>query len=106
MIGNDELLLANVQLALSLEAQIKKLEYELDVVKADIKTDMRNNDMKVFELQGYSARLTPYVAKRLDAKRLKEEKPKIYAEYTIKTETERLTLKDNDPTRAAETALK
>ncbi len=65
-----------------LRTQAELIKQEIETIEAEIKSDMTATGESVIEDDDYRFRFTDYTARGLDQKRLKEERPEIYAEYT------------------------
>ena len=75
----------------TLKGQVAALQEQIDVIEQSIKLEMLANDNTVIEDDDYRFRYTDYTAKGLDQKRLKEERPEIYAEYITDRNCKRFT---------------
>jgi predicted phage-related endonuclease len=65
-----------------LRTQAELIKQEIETIEAEIKSDMTATGESVIEDDDYRFRFTDYTTRGLDQKRLKEERPEIYAEYT------------------------
>lgn len=75
----------------TLKGQVAALQEQIEVIEQSIKLEMLANDNTVIEDDDYRFRYTDYTAKGLDQKRLKEERPELYAEYTVDRNCKRFT---------------
>ena len=75
----------------TLKGQVAALQEQIEVIEQSIKLEMMANDDTVIEDDDYRFRYTDYTSKGLDQKRLKEEKPEIYAEYVTNRNCKRFT---------------
>ena len=75
----------------TLKGQVAALQEQIEVIEQSIKLEMMANDDTVIEDDDYRFRYTDYTAKGLDQKRLKEERPEIYAEYVTDRNCRRFT---------------
>ena len=75
----------------TLKGQVAALQEQIEVIEQSIKLEMLANDNTVIEDDDYRFRHTDYTAKGLDQKRLKEERPEIYAEYITDRNCKRFT---------------
>ena len=75
----------------TLKGQVAALQEQIEVIEQSIKLEMLANDNTVIEDDDYRFRYTDYTAKGLDQKRLKEERPEIYAEYITDRNCKRFT---------------
>ena len=65
-----------------LKLQSEMLKAQIEEIEAEIKADMTASGESVIEDDDYRFRFTDYTSRGLDQKRLKEERPDIFAEYT------------------------
>lgn len=65
-----------------LKVQAEMIKAQIEEIEAEIKADMTATGENVIEDDDYRFRFTDYTTRGLDQKRLKEERPEIYAEYT------------------------
>ena len=65
-----------------LKLQSEMLKAQIEEIESEIKADMTATGESVIEDDDYRFRFTDYTTRGLDQKRLKEERPEIYAEYT------------------------
>ena len=65
-----------------LKLQSEMLKAQIEEIESEIKSDMTATGENVIEDDDYRFRFTDYTTRGLDQKRLKEERPDIYAEYT------------------------
>ena len=75
----------------TLKGQVAALQEQIEVIEQSIKLEMLSNDDTVIEDDDYRFRYTDYTSKGLDQKRLKEERPEIYAEYVADRNCKRFT---------------
>jgi len=75
----------------TLKGQVAALQEQIEVIEQSIKLEMLSNDDTVIEDDDYRFRYTDYTSKGLDQKRLKEERPEIYAEYVTDRNCKRFT---------------
>lgn len=75
----------------TLKGQVAALQEQIEVIEQSIKLEMMANDDTVIEDDDYRFRYTDYLSKGLDQKRLKEERPEIYAEYVTNRNCKRFT---------------
>ena len=69
-------------LAISTDIWTKYVNVDYKKLENDIKADMTATGENVVEDDDYRFRFTDYTTRGLDQKRLREERPDIYAEYT------------------------
>ena len=65
-----------------LKTQAELLRQEIEAIESEIKADMSATGENVIEDDDYRFRFTDYTTRGLDQKRLREERPDIFAEYT------------------------
>ena len=65
-----------------LKLQSEMLKAQIEEIEAEIKADMTASGESVVEDDDYRFRFTDYTSRGLDQKRLREERPDIFAEYT------------------------
>lgn len=65
-----------------LKVQAAMIKEEIEAIESEIKADMTATGESVIEDDDYRFRFTDYTTRGLDQKRLREERPEIYAEYT------------------------
>ena len=65
-----------------LKVQAEMIKAQIEEIEAEIKADMTATGENVVEDDDYRFRFTDYTTRGLDQKRLREERPDIYAEYT------------------------
>ena len=65
-----------------LKVQAAMIKEEIEAIESEIKEDMAATGESVIEDDDYRFRFTDYTTRGLDQKRLREERPEIYAEYT------------------------
>lgn len=75
----------------TLKGQVAALQEQIDLIEQDIKLEMMATDASVIDEDEFRFRYTDYTAKGLDQKRLKEERPEIYAEYVTDRSCKRFT---------------
>ena len=75
----------------TLKGQVAALQEQIDLIEQDIKLEMMATDASVIDEDEFRFRYTDYISKGLDQKRLKEERPEIYAEYTTDRNCKRFT---------------
>ena len=69
----------------ALQAQIKALETEADMLKQMMIKEMDSLQADELSVGEYTIRYTVYESTRLDSKKLKDEQPELYASYTKQT---------------------
>ena len=65
-----------------LKVQAEMIRQQIETIESEIKADMSATGESVVEDDDYRFRFTDYTSRGLDQKRLKEERPEIYAEYS------------------------
>ena len=75
----------------TLKGQVAALQEQIDLIEQDIKLEMMATDASVIDDDEFRFRYTDYISKGLDQKRLKEERPEIYAEYITDRNCKRFT---------------
>ena len=65
-----------------LKLQSEMLKAQIEEIESEIKADMTATGESVVEDDDYRFRFTDYTTRGLDQKRLREERPDIFAEYT------------------------
>ena len=65
-----------------LKVQAEMIKAQIEEIEAEIKADMTATGENVVEDDDYRFRFTDYTTRGLDQKRLREERPDIYAEYS------------------------
>ena len=65
-----------------LKVQAAMIKEEIEAIESEIKADMTATGESVIEDDDYRFRFTDYTTRGLDQKRLREERPDIFAEYT------------------------
>ena len=65
-----------------LKVQAEMIKAQIEEIEAEIKADMTATGENVVEDDDYRFRFTDYTTRGLDQKRLREERPDIFAEYT------------------------
>ena len=65
-----------------LKLQSEMIKAQIEEIESEIKEDMTATGESVIEDDDYRFRFTDYTTRGLDQKRLREERPEIYAEYT------------------------
>ena len=84
-----------------LKELIDKLGKEKAEIEQKIQMEMGKNDSSYAIAGDYNISWTSTVTHRLDAKRLKEEKPDIYQEFLKETPTKRFSIRMRKPSRSA-----
>ena len=75
----------------TLKGQVAALQEQIDLIEQDIKLEMMATDASVIDEDEFRFRYTDYISKGLDQKRLREERPEIYAEYSTDRNCKRFT---------------
>lgn len=65
-----------------LKTQAEMIRQEIETIEAEIKADMTATGETLIEDDDYRFRFTDYTTRGLDQKRLREERPEIFAEYS------------------------
>lgn len=65
-----------------LKVQSEMIKQEIEAIETEIKADMTATGESMIEDDDFRFRFTDYTTRGLDQKRLREERPEIYAEYT------------------------
>ena len=73
-----------------LEADYKRIKAEIDAIKAEIKEVMRSDEIQT---SNWIIRNTPFTRTTIDSKRLKDEFPEVYQEYSKVTEQTKFSYK-------------
>ena len=75
----------------TLKGQVAALQEQIELIEQDIKLEMMATDASVIDEDEFRFRYTDYISKGLDQKRLREERPEIYAEYSTDRNCKRFT---------------
>ena len=65
-----------------LKLQSEMIKAQIEEIESEIKADMTATGESVIEDDDFRFRFTDYTTRGLDQKRLREERPEIYAEYS------------------------
>ena len=72
-----------------IQAMIKELEGEAEMIKTELTTLMEAMDIDVIEADIFTVRWTPYTSNRVDTNALRKELPDIAARYMVTSKTKR-----------------
>lgn len=81
-------------LILSLTKEKKEIEERIKSLKTDLQDFMTDSEIEELDTEKFLISYTRFVQNRLDAKRLKEERPKIYSSYLKETSSSRFDVKE------------
>ena len=88
----ERMIVNRVRKLKELEAQQKKIEEQIDALKAEIKADMQRKDLEEQKAGDYMVRFTTVISNRFDGKAFKADHAKLYDQYMRTTESRRFSI--------------
>lgn len=88
----ERMIVNRVRKLKELEAQQKKIEEQIEALKAEIKADMQRKDLEEQKAGDYMVRFTTVISNRFDGKAFKADHAKLYDQYMRATESRRFSI--------------
>ena len=88
----ERMIVNRVRKLKELEAQQKKIEEQIEALKAEIKADMQRKDLEEQKAGDYMVRFTTVISNRFDGKAFKADHAKLYDQYMRTTESRRFSI--------------
>ena len=88
----ERMIVNRVRKLKELEAQQKKIEEQIEALKAEIKADMQRKDLEEQKAGDYMVRFTTVISNRVDGKAFKADHAKLYDQYMRTTESRRFSI--------------
>ena len=88
----ERMIVKRVRKLKELEAQQKKIEEQIEALKAEIKADMQRKDLEEQKAGDYMVRFTTVISNRFDGKAFKADHAKLYDQYMRTTESRRFSI--------------
>ena len=88
----ERMIVNRVKKLKELEAQQKKIEEQIEALKAEIKADMQRKDLEEQKAGDYMVRFTTVISNRFDGKAFKADHAKLYDQYMRTTESRRFSI--------------
>ena len=86
-------MLKKIKRVLKLKTKMAELEKEHRELRAELKAELSNRDVSLFEMEGHSVKLIEYIKSDFDTSTFKSQHADLYAQFLVEQVISRLDVK-------------